>query len=452
MTEKKFDLNLRPAFHITGGNGWINDPNGLIKFRGRYHAFFQYHPHSPAWGPMHWGHVVSDDLTHWERLPVALAPGGEGDVDGCFSGSAIVWRDRLWLIYTGFTESSGGEAARQVQCLASSEDGVNFIKHGVVISSADLPDGYAHCDFRDPKIWEKYGEFWCVVAARKYGGRGRVLLYRSDDLFEWSFVGDILGEDSKGIMTECPEYRDDPGLLTVCEQYQPPEDKVHLNVHTSRWYAGTLDYSTCKFSYSNCGIIDYGFDFYAPQCYLDEPIMLGWLGMWERNFPSEKYGFAGMLTVPRKLEIRDGSLWQTPIVAAKEVYRKPVEGNFSDNIKIGVLKFQIKNLKNFNLLLRKKGENQTKLSLGNGEWIFDRSRSGEVIEGTERDADSVAGIRRMPFAGGGNTEIIIVMDEFSVEIFADGKALSSTVYPDSDADGLSLEISADECILTRLSV
>lgn len=446
------DKNLRPAFHITGETGWINDPNGLVIFKNHYHVFYQYHPYGTEWGPMHWGHVVSDDLTHWEYLPIALTPDKEYDADGCFSGSAIVWRDRMWLIYTGFTESNGGEEARQVQCLASSEDGVNFIKHGIVIGSDKLPEGYALCDFRDPKVWQQYGEFWCAVAARKYGGRGRILLYCSNDLFEWEFVGDITEQDSKGIMTECPDYREDIGLLTVCEQHQPPEGHIHLNEHTTHWYTGRIDYSMGKFESCKSGICDYGFDFYAPQSFCDTPIMIGWLAMWDRNFPSDKYGFAGMLTVPRKLEVRNGELWQTPVIKSSEVINKAVDGTFVDSVKIGVVKIKTKNLKDLTLYLRKKGNTYTKFYLNGNEWVFDRSHSGEKIEGTERDTDSLAGIRRMPFENCVDTEITVVLDKFSVEIFVNGKALSSTIYPEIDADGLELSVKADECVYLRSEV
>ncbi len=81
--------------------GWINDPNGLVWFDGWYHAFYQHHPYSNQWGPMHWGHARSKDLVQWEHLPVALAPEGPEDKDGCFSGSAVVDGDTLALIYTG---------------------------------------------------------------------------------------------------------------------------------------------------------------------------------------------------------------------------------------------------------------------------------------------------------------------------------------------------------------
>ena len=80
---------------------WINDPNGLIQYKGEYHAFYQHHPYDENWGPMHWGHVKSKDLVNWEHCPVALAPGDEFDKGGCFSGSAVEDDGNLVLIYTG---------------------------------------------------------------------------------------------------------------------------------------------------------------------------------------------------------------------------------------------------------------------------------------------------------------------------------------------------------------
>ena len=32
--------NERPMFHVTGGIGWINDPNGFSVYKCEYHLFF----------------------------------------------------------------------------------------------------------------------------------------------------------------------------------------------------------------------------------------------------------------------------------------------------------------------------------------------------------------------------------------------------------------------------
>ena len=118
----------RAAFHVTGGIGWINDPNGFSLYQGEYHLFFQYHPYDHKWGPMHWGHVKTKDFIRWERLPVALAPDTEADCDGCFSGGAVELPDgRHLLMYTGVHKTrraDGVEEELQQQCIAVG-DGVN---------------------------------------------------------------------------------------------------------------------------------------------------------------------------------------------------------------------------------------------------------------------------------------------------------------------------------------
>lgn len=445
---------LRPKFHVTGERGWINDPNGLVKFNGEYHVFFQYYPNDTKWGPMHWGHVKSSDLTHWERLPVALFPDEQDD--GCFSGSAIVWDNKLWVMYTGFTdhapENEDGIKIRQLQCLASSEDGVHFEKHGIVIGEDELPAEYCPWDFRDPKLFEKDGKFYCLVAAKKRDGRGRIILFESDDLFKWKFTGDLWGEDCGGIMTECPDYRQDLNLLTYCEQFQPRVGNKHLNVHSTFYRLGELDLKDGRFKGGESEIIDYGFDFYAPQTFLEEPVMIGWLDMWDRTNPTDKYGFAGMLTVPRRLKIKNGRLWQTPIYKGTEkVYLKNCK-SISGNLVSGVVKLEAKGLKSLSLKLRKKGDKFASLTLKNGEWVFDRKNAGESITGVEKDEYSLAQIRTMPFDGGEDTVLEVVVDLFSVEIFADGRALSSIVVPEEDADGLELELDAESCIYRRFSV
>ena len=439
-------MNLRPKFHITGETGWINDPNGLIYYKGLYHVFFQYYPHATQWGPMHWGHVVSKDLLHWDRLPVALYPNKETKEDGCFSGTAIVHNDKMYLIYTGFHENGGGDNIRQLQCLASSDDGINFTKHGVVIGEDNLPSEYSACDFRDPKVWKENDTFYMIVAARKNEGKGHILMYKSLNLFDWKFVGDILEKESLGIMIECPDYSKELNMLFYSEQFQPSEDYYHLNVHSCRYASGNFDVSAGKFTEKSRGIVDYGFDFYAPQTFEKKNVMIGWLNMWDRNNPSEKYGFAGSLTIPRNISVVDNKLYQTPVWDYTNAVTQKVGKTLVDTFKIGAYKLEVESLKDIKLKLRKKGEQYFSVSLEDGLFVFDRSNSGEEIKGVETDTDSINGIRRMPLVNREKVTIEIISDEFSLEFFINGLAASFLIYPDLDSTLFELELDADKCV------
>ena len=134
----------RPDFHLSPRTGWMNDPNGFSYYKGQYHMFYQYYPYESKWGPMHWGHAVSDDLLHWEYRPAALAPDEAYDRDGCFSGSAIELPDgRHLLMYTGVVkEHLGNDDYQEVQtqCIAVG-DGTDYEKYGQnpVLDEKDLP-------------------------------------------------------------------------------------------------------------------------------------------------------------------------------------------------------------------------------------------------------------------------------------------------------------------------
>ena len=153
---------MRQRYHFMGPCGWINDPNGLIYYKGKYHFFYQFNPYSGFWSQMHWGHAVSDDLLHWEHLPVALAPSEIYDdhpQGGCFSGSAIEKDGDLYLVYTG--TANNGNGFEQTQNVAVSVDGVHFSKcEGNPV--IEPPEGVPHDFFRDPKVWEHEGLYYLV--------------------------------------------------------------------------------------------------------------------------------------------------------------------------------------------------------------------------------------------------------------------------------------------------
>ena len=114
----------RPAYHFSPRIGWLNDPNGLSFFEGKYHLFYQYHPYNSWWGPMYWGHAISEDLISWEYLPAAMAPDTDYDGAGCFSGSAMILPDGRQML------QHGGDVFRLLSACDCAADGKDHLPCG----------------------------------------------------------------------------------------------------------------------------------------------------------------------------------------------------------------------------------------------------------------------------------------------------------------------------------
>lgn len=327
MTEGKINREERPAFHLAARVGWMNDPNGFSFYQGEYHLFYQYHPYSSYWGPMHWGHAVSSDLLHWRQLPAALAPDSAYDRDGCFSGSAETLSDgRQLLMYTGVvkeTQPDGRSREIQTQCIAVG-NGLDYEKFSgnPVLTEKDLPEGGSRFDFRDPKMWrEADGSFRCVAGNCNGEGDGRVLLFRSQDGFQWNFER-ILAENGGrfGRMWECPDFFSLDGfhvLLTSPQDMMPKGFEYH-NGNGTLCLVGHLNPETGDFVEEHDQAVDYGIDFYAPQTVLapdGRRIMIGWMQNWDTcNLRSQEHSWFGQMSLPRELSIReDKRLIQRPV-------------------------------------------------------------------------------------------------------------------------------------------
>ena len=146
----------RLYFHLTPPAGWLNDPNGLCEYRGRYHVFFQYAPESPLGGRKFWGHYVSPDLIRWKFLGTALCPDTKWDRDGVYSGSAFTEDGFLELFYTGNVKEKGDfdyiSAGRGANVLyTKSSSGETFKEKKLLLSNEDYPASYT-CHVRDPKV------------------------------------------------------------------------------------------------------------------------------------------------------------------------------------------------------------------------------------------------------------------------------------------------------------
>ncbi|MGQ7358872.1 glycoside hydrolase family 32 protein [Streptococcus suis] len=419
-----------PQKHFSAPIGWINDPNGFVYFRGEYHLFYQFNPYESVWGPMHWGHAKSKDLVNWEHLPVALAPDKDYDKDGCFSGSAIVKDDTLWLMYTGNIVNEDG-SVRQVQNMAYSTDGIHFekIAQNPVATEELLPEEVIANDFRDPKIFEKDGRYYSVVATKHKDGVGCIVLLGSDDLLNWQFESIFLkGQAHQGHVWECPDYFEVDGqeYLIVSPMRYQKEDNDFVNINSNIFVTGHVDWDKKVFVADSFKEIDHGHDFYAAQTTHGpegERVMIAWMHTWGRPLVTNDLGhkWYGQMTLPRLLKQGENGL--------RQVLPASVLNSF-DDIEIGqVIQGPSKlSLRLDDCLDLKLGTDQDYLQFGyhkeRQEVYIDRSslkiqQAGEEEWSTVRRAVTVDA-----------TDLLVLIDTNCLEIFVnDGQeTLTSTFY------------------------
>ena len=365
IKENIHKVNIRPLYHFTPELGWLNDPNGFSYYKGKYHLFYQFYPYDIKWNDMHWGHATSNDLIKWEYEPVALANDTIADANGCFSGSAIEKDGKLYLMYTGNINPNMGyepnwDEMIQHQCLAVSEDGINFFKHknNPIISEFDLPKGYKRADFRDPKVIEKDGIYYVVLVAKNEQGRGEVLLYKSLDLIKWDYVSAIYQTKfEENIMLECPDLftLDEKDILILSVMPCDPIYEKEIG-NITEYIVGTLNYSTGEYTIEHKDIIDYGNSFYAPQSMKNlenKRIMIGWMKKWiNKNLnPPEDLEWNGMMSIPREVKLKDNKLMQSPVASVKNYMSSKEKINAPDLEKELIFDTKEKNIFNFSCSL-----------------------------------------------------------------------------------------------------
>jgi beta-fructofuranosidase len=316
MNQRFADDHHRARYHFQPPAHWMNDPNGLIQWQGAYHLFYQYNPKGAWHERVHWGHAISQDLVHWQDLPVALTPTDGGlDDGGCWSGCAVDLGDQVRLFYTGVRP--------QVVCTATSAqpDLRAWEKEPTPLIDAPPPgiNAGTPADFRDPYVWREDDGWYMVIGARQVDVGGLALLYRSDDLKNWDYLHPLLAGDAAvteplwtGTMWECPNffYLDSTPVLMVSVQ-----DKGTGELRYPAYFIGELQ--DWRLIPSQVGKIDHGGVFYAPLTMQDDQgrmLMWGWLQEDRSREAQRAAGWSGIMSLPRELFLHeDGSLGQRPV-------------------------------------------------------------------------------------------------------------------------------------------
>lgn len=458
-----------PDFHIASKAGWINDPNGLSFFDDHYQVYFQHHPFSSVWGPMHWGHVSSKDLVTWKREPIAMAPSVEEDKDGVFSGSAVVSDDGKTLVayYTGHRWRNGvneDEGNLQVQMMATSTDGIHFEKKGMVV---ECPDGLIH--FRDPKVW-KQGDTWCMVfGACSKDMRGQVWLYTSKDMFEWTFDRIVFEDPNPDVfMLECPDMfpLGDKWVISYCPMGLKTEGYIGRNGHHAGYVVGDWTLGEAFSPLTEYRQADWGHNYYAPQTF-EAPdgrrIAFGWMGSFTLPLPTQEAdGWAGQLTIPRVQTLsEDNYLRSIPIAELEKLRTDTIDfgafelGSNESRLLLedaGPIEIEVE----FDLEAseaERVGFNVQETPDGHHTFVGYDDLAQRVVVDERFTKNGNRGYRGAPLA----TDVLklrIFVDNGSVEVFAnDGDSvLSSFTFPSEGARALRLTTEAGSTHINNLRV
>jgi len=431
--EQIYKEKYRPQFHFTTRRGWINDENGLVYYKGRYHLFYQYNPFGVEWGNMHWGHAVSDDLVHWKELKIALYQHSFSDM--CFSGTAIIDKDNTSGFKTGredpmvifYTSTGRGE------CIAySNDDCGSFTEYS--------GNPVVEHKGRDPKVfWYEPQKKWVMAVYDVKDGERGFAFYDSKDLRQWRRVSWMGG------FFECPDFFE----LTI--QGQNNVKKWVLHGADGRYLLGNFDGTQFVPDSEEKIPMDYGSNFYAVYTYSNIPqedgrvIQLAWM----RGGKYPGMPFNQQLTFPC-----EGSLRRTG--EGLRLCRKPVR--------------EIE-------LLRKKGHKWQDLTLKPGDnplkgitgELFEIQAEIEPAEAEEvgfriRDIDVVYNVEKQKIYClgedgpvkpiNGKIKLQILVDRTSLEVFGnDGLlSMSACMLPEDDNKSLAVFCTGGQVNLLKLSV
>ncbi len=438
--ELRDDLH-RPAFHFLPPANWLNDPNGLIQWQGEMHMFYQYNPLGAWHERIHWGHAVSSDLVHWRDLPLALTPAAdEHDGGGCFTGSAVNDGGVPTLIYTGVSPQVVNRAVSHDGLLTWQKDANN-----PVIASAPEPIAQQNGgDFRDPFVWRE-GAAWRMIIGTRVEAGGLILLYGSNDLRQWDYLGPFLAGDRDdgahawgGAMWECPNllHFGDNSLLLFSPQ------NAAGDMLEPAWHVGRI--AGNHFKSQTCGVLVYGESFYAPQVTTladGRAIMWGWLKEQRTQDAAIAARWSGCMSAP--IEIRlgdDGAPRLTPAAEVATLRQAPqhfaniepaalpqlLDGAAGAALDIE-LEAELGNDGGFGILLQCSPDQaeRTLLYVGGAEMQLHIERTHVGNEAVHHAPVSA------PLRAGGRVKLRILVDHSTIEVFADEGAtvLTTRTYP-----------------------
>ncbi len=460
----KFKEQHRPQFHFTPPSKWMNDPNGMVYYKGEYHLFYQYYPDGTVWGPMHWGHAISKDLVHWQHLPVALYPDSLGYI---FSGSIVVDEQNtsgfqkgnekpLIAIFTyhDVLAEKAGRIDYQTQGIAYSTDkGRTWIKY----EKNPVINNPGRKDFRDPKVfWHKESGYWVMILA----SGNHVEFYRSANLKNWVKTGKFgSNQGSHGGVWECPDLF--PARVGNSDTIKWVLIQSIGNVSPNggsgtQYFIGSFNGKTFKNDNLPSTVLwlDYGRDNYAGVTWYNAPnnrrLFIGWMSNWQYAEYVPTQNWRSSMTLPRELTLVQASgsirLFVNPVNELEILRKKRYTVDFSKKLEISsglfeiIVELDLEQTTAWDIGIESYNSIGEKIRVGYNEiqkqFYIDRTNAGK-----KSFSDSFAGKHVAPRMSENKIlKMHVFFDCSSIELFADNGSitLSTIFFPNENFTNIEL--------------
>ena len=457
-----YNENYRDQYHYSVKDGWANDPNGMVYYKGKYHLFYQFFDDT-SWGPMHWMHATSTDLLHWEEKPMAFYPDYNGTM---FSGAMVVDEHNTSGLFDG---PEGGLVAlitvngegQRIKLAYSKDEGKTWTKVDQI--AADWTnDPLKNRDFRDPKVFRWEDKWFMVVAG------GPLRIYSSDNLLEWK--PEAVYPD---LHTECPDLY--PIEATDGQiKWVLSRGGRFYKVGDFKTVDGKWTFDPDKDYQDQDGVMNFGKDSYAAMTYyvqdfgnskqpkLPKLVEINWMNTWDDycRIVAEKTGqkFNGTFNLNLVLGLtKDGEkyvLTQTPH-ANYDSLRDTEKSVIYNNITVGEDNNLFKDFQGdtyeivshftpvvgtqkigFNLRVGDGKVTKVIYNLQTEELSIDRSQSGVILTEKFREVNK----QKVTRNADGSIDLHIYVDRSSVEVFAKGDTVAGAnqIFPAPNSLGLGV--------------
>ncbi|QBQ07953.1 sucrose-6-phosphate hydrolase [Spiroplasma gladiatoris] len=417
------DVYFRPTYHIAPPNGLLNDPNALLFKDGVHHIHYQWTPIEPFHGFKHWRYLTTKDFITYQDHGVSVTPDHEKEEYGAFSGSAYDFGDQVKIYYTGNMEDGKGNMSEELQLVADFVDGKVINKKVAV--EWDETKFTPHA--RDPKIFEHNHRKYMIFGVQcKEDELGGLAVYEMHDFDKFEFktiLRPSIKGNTYGYMWECPNLDKLDGkylFFISAEGYFNDSNKYELNNSRNVVYTllDKIDFDSNelheKFPLMQ---MDYGYDYYAPQTYWKDNSLLcyGWFGCVDVQYPTDRYSWHSMLTIPRELGFDGEQLTQKPFsdfcdqVLTNTVTKKTSLIQVS---KAKHLKFELVGNTSFKIL--NDNNEYLEVQFNEEEIMMDRTNQGEKVDWDyETPRYAVRKVKQK------SQVVEIFIDSSSIELFAD---------------------------------